>query len=72
MYLFDAYKRYVPTSWRVQINVLNGLNNEAPRFERAVYEAQIVENNAPNTLVVKVSFELYENLKFVVPEYQNQ
>lgn len=55
VYLFDAYKRYVPTSCSLQIHVLENVNKYAPVFERDLYQAQIVENNAPNTLVVKVS-----------------
>ncbi len=55
--LFDAYKRYLPTSCIVQINLLgeDAASNVAPRFTKIQYEAQIVENNAPNTLVVKVA-----------------
>jgi len=54
--LFDAYKRYLPTSCTVQISILDEkANNLAPRFTKNLYQAQIVENNAPNTLIVKVT-----------------
>ena len=58
VHLFDMYKRYVATWCTVQIDIMNNVNKNPPVFNKAFYEAQIVENNAPNTLVVKVSFYL--------------
>lgn len=55
VYLFDAYKRYVPTSCTVQIDIMDNLNKNPPVFDKNLYQGQIVENNAPNTLVVKVT-----------------
>lgn len=55
VHLFDVYKRYVPTWCIVQIDIMDNVNKNAPVFEKTLYEAQIVENNAPNTLIVKVS-----------------
>lgn len=59
VFLYDTYKRYVPTSCTVEIDIMDNMNKYAPRFQKQRYEAQIVENNAPNTLIVKVGFEPY-------------
>ena len=53
--LYDAYNRYTSAACVLHIEVLREQVNNAPVFEKSLYEAQIVENNAPNTLVVKVS-----------------
>ncbi len=60
--LYDAFKRYLPTSCLIQLDVFNSFpsQNHAPLFEKSLYEAQIVEQNAPNTLVVRV-LALYPN-----------
>ena len=43
------------TSCSVKIDCMNSnQTNKAPQFETQIYEAQIVENNAPDTLVTRV------------------
>lgn len=68
VFLYDTYKRYVATSCTVQIDIMDNLNKHAPRFHRDHYEAQIVENNAPNTLIVKVTVWLGYYVYFEVPQ----
>jgi hypothetical protein len=55
VFIYDLFTKNLLTSCSVRVQVLdNNQINRAPVFENQIYEAQIVENNAPNTLILRV------------------